>query len=905
MALDHPLKVRNAKGDLQRVDSDERDYLAYLVSQQLIQGDSAEAGNLGLSFTNERSIGSFVDTIRDQAPGTHPASAITTTTVTTNLKVCTNSLDDADSDFRRPVATDANGDLHEMNDTNFNSLVDSLNARIAQYEMPGSFRLATSSPGVDWDVWHPAIFEDTNFSNPTVTYNLYRRERWGTAPDSLVDSDNNYTNIVSLKRSSGKTGTWEGVQRMTTRQAQVSLGEMSRVRRAVQGAIGSYVLAQSAPSEGTWEVRGTATNTLLNTSLQEYTRNRIDTRPQNFTGDYVTNFTRDAQETYTGDYATNYATLYETNFTRDSLESFESLFTTDYQNIFTTNYISTEEETFTGTYEGNYTTAYQTDYETNYIRSEDTNFASLFTTSYVNVSTRINSLNYISSEEETYTGDYTTFFQTNYVGDYTGTFIGDFTNTYQGEYTTNYANYSNGYIGTVLEYYTTAYQSNYITTYTGDYIGAATYTGTYTGDFVTTYVGAVNYTGPFDDAISYALDVGYTAQTGDYATGYGKLFYYANEAQQQNYAISPLYIAHYTATSNRSYINVNGIEYVTNSIRNVNSTRTSTRYIPYLTLYYIGDFTATIGYISNYAGPSIPYTASYDGASYQSDFVGTVNYTGATLYASLTYFTNNYTVDTTYTGTLYYTTSYIGVRNYNGPAYFETNYISTEEESFIGVADYISTTDVAYQSNYETTYTGNYIQDFVADFATTYTSLTDVAYISVSTRIAEETYTGDYVNQFTRGYTGTYTGDFITDYEGNYEGNFATSYENFFTGTFIGDFVAHYATDYQINYVSQSEIDYTGTYTGDFTTDYTNFFVTDYSGTFSGLYTGDFISHYQQDYTQNYSTDYTGTYTGDFEGAFTTNYEGNFARLFIGNYIGLTVGITSSSITYNLYVRTA
>ena len=59
-------------------------YLSYAVGEALVAAASNDVGNI--SLTDGQSIGSFVDSYYNEISGTHPASQITGTSVTTTLK---------------------------------------------------------------------------------------------------------------------------------------------------------------------------------------------------------------------------------------------------------------------------------------------------------------------------------------------------------------------------------------------------------------------------------------------------------------------------------------------------------------------------------------------------------------------------------------------------------------------------------------------------------------------------------------------------------------------------------------------------------------------------------------------------------------------------------------------------
>ena len=79
------LRVKNAQGDLQRVPQSDENYLAYQAGLQLKASSGSSVGDLTLSSSNSRGIGSVADTFYNEPVGTHPLSDLTVGTATTLL----------------------------------------------------------------------------------------------------------------------------------------------------------------------------------------------------------------------------------------------------------------------------------------------------------------------------------------------------------------------------------------------------------------------------------------------------------------------------------------------------------------------------------------------------------------------------------------------------------------------------------------------------------------------------------------------------------------------------------------------------------------------------------------------------------------------------------------------------
>ena len=80
-----PLKIKNSAGDLQEFSPEEEMFLAVKLGESLSESSAGDVGDI--SLTGDVNIGSFVDTYYNEVAGTHPASNITGTTVTTTLRL--------------------------------------------------------------------------------------------------------------------------------------------------------------------------------------------------------------------------------------------------------------------------------------------------------------------------------------------------------------------------------------------------------------------------------------------------------------------------------------------------------------------------------------------------------------------------------------------------------------------------------------------------------------------------------------------------------------------------------------------------------------------------------------------------------------------------------------------------
>ena len=289
MATRVPLKLKDS-ADFQEFSSTEENYLAYQVGQYLISGDSSDVGSLTMDSSGgtQTISGTFTDTAYDSAVGTggSPGSFLTFTTTQTTLRTNLGTITPADSDYRIPVFrmdSDSQQLIKEYNDSDMNVLIDRLNGRIATSDYLGSYRLGSSAPSGDYSVNLANVMTDTRTDGSSTAYNIYQRTTQ-SAPTQVLP--------FAIKRSNGDSGDYQGLQLMTDRQIQQSLGLRARNRlgtiadQSDSGGtgtfVGNYKLLSSAagtPTDlglsGTWAARGTATDTRQAIVDANYSRNRV------------------------------------------------------------------------------------------------------------------------------------------------------------------------------------------------------------------------------------------------------------------------------------------------------------------------------------------------------------------------------------------------------------------------------------------------------------------------------------------------------------------------------------------------------------------------------------------------------------------------------------------------------
>jgi hypothetical protein len=271
--------------------------------------------------------------------------------------------------------------IREYNDSDMTVLIDRLNSRIATSDYLGSYRLGSSAPSSDYSVNLADVMTDTRTDGSSIAYNIYQRTTQ-SAPTQVLP--------FSIKRSSGNSGDYQGLQLMTDRQIQQGLGLRARNRLGTTGDnagtnIGNYKLLSSAsgtPTDlgfsGTWAARGTATDTRQNIVDANYTRGRVST----------------------------YARLAEVSFSDNYSRTRSSAYSKDYSRIRSSSYI----DTYTVNRESNYSVGFVGEYSRNYETTRSSNYTR----------TRQSTLDYTRNRASTFTGNYSR------VVSYEGNFLGDY-----------------------------------------------------------------------------------------------------------------------------------------------------------------------------------------------------------------------------------------------------------------------------------------------------------------------------------------------------------------------------------------------------------------------------------------------------------------------------------------------
>ena len=659
-----PLRLNDSDGNLRELSQTEQGYIAHLTGVQFV-ADSDVVGYLTLDSTGASVVGTFTNNYYDKSIGGHPASnVIETTTLYENLSL---AVDSSGADYRLPIRwEDSDDTIHELNNANIDSDADAILSNLFTNERPGTFRLASAPPSGDYAEFITDVFTDTRGNNDSSTvYNIYRRTTQ-TAPAAQRP--------MSIKRSGGRTGTYEGVQEQTD--AQISYSYSKRCQQRIkESLIGTHQLrtnVEGAPTDpGTWAARGTALDTRHTLSEINYTR----VSQQVFGGNFTSIFTGD----FTGNYVGNVA--YSGNYQRNSTAIFSLFYTgdynvtTDFTRVSQVNFTRNSTPDFTRVSSPNFTRvseipftrfsqqSFQQNFSPIYVGNSQVGFAQAV--DYTRISTQFFNIfpDYTRVSGATFTGtvDYTRFStrvsQANFTRESLVQFNGPRTSVGDVDFTAGYSDilneifYVGNYIGELsfqgTKNYTVSYIGDFIGNFVGDFLGNFLNPNVnFTGDFLGNYIGVIQFQGNF---------------TGNYI---GTVFYAGD------------FIGNFAGPD------------------------------------YTGDFLSP-AYVGNYVG--IEYTGDYLGADY------TGNYLGAT-------YTGNYTADYTGNFLLFQDFQRVSQLDYTG------DFIGDYTGAYVSAVDFVLNSTTDFTGDFNVAYTGDYTGDYLGltvdpgfETITTYTLYCKVA----------------------------------------------------------------------------------------------------------------------------------------------------------------------------------
>ena len=442
-----PITSANFQGLQTMSDTEVKNYIANKITVGFAGavGNGSNTADINIDTANAlsgTSIGTFVDTDRTEATGTHPATGATAT-VTYYAKQITAT--DTGSITNRPLGYDAA--IRQLTDSQINTdIIDkAITAMVTESDYTaGQYRLSGSAPaGGTWTARY-TITDVANGGN--TTYYIWQK----TAATSTPDAD-----LRPLKTYSGNN-----VKQMSDAEIQEMIPYFRN--RIISTGVGTYKLQASTPVGGTWVSMGSAADTREQVVSQNYTGSYGGTRT-------YSNVAYGGTRTYSTSYANSYAgTRTYSNPAYSGTRTYSATYTSDfagtrpyagsrtYSGSYVSEFAGTRPYAGSRTYSATYTLYYggyvggnfagSRTYSANYV-SGTQYFASFFAGS------RTYSANYISG---------TQYFTSGYAGSrtYSANYSGS--RTYSGTYANSYAGSR---------------------TYSGSYSGSRTYSGSYSGTY--------------------------------------------------------------------------------------------------------------------------------------------------------------------------------------------------------------------------------------------------------------------------------------------------------------------------------------------------------------------------------------------------------------------------------------
>lgn len=938
MSASKILKIKDADGNLQRVSSTDETYLAYQAGKQMAASSGNSVGDLTMTGTPNRTIGSHTNTFYQQPVGTHPASQLTIGSTTSTLKQRTGSPSlvgaqyqpNGRDKYQQPITYTTLNDklgIHPMLDDEFDNLVDRLNSIIATNDYVGSYKLAATAPSSDYTERF-TLGTDTRTDGTSVDYKIWQRTSQ-TAPTSEVQP-------AFILDSDG----YQGLAGMNNTEARWTLGQAAKGRRQISGNIGNYQLRSSvegAPTDtGSWKNVGTALDTRNTTSDQIYTRSRVSTytreRDINYEGVYVS----EGYEIYTGDFTGDYSN-YSRPFTGDfigfSSQKFVGDFTTDYETHFqkdrfenfASNYVSDKDIDYIGTYAGDFIGTYTNYFEGNFIGQYEKDYEHSVEETFTNFS------------EIVYTGNFQ-----NYVLPFTRDFVGNFQN-YVSPFEGNYSNFASPYsIGFINEYTATYEEINnqfFIGNFTKAYdrhqvedYQSTEYTGDYTKDYNQATQYAIGYVGgsgnpdsesdpqQFIRDYQRSADENFAAFAGDnFTNSYIGTFeaLYVQDIDTDKTVVYTLgddatdFQAYFQRDYSKTYSNF-ADPYSRNYQRNYNTVYTSN--------YERADYTYDHGdgfvnedqdgyiegaadqvgglNINAYQGNFERNTNTNYGIDYYVGFVHAGYSSGDTInYLSHEFdghFGNTFTGASTAEPNQNQASQYNVYYEIHGYYYYQSNYY----QWIVNQA-----TNQGYQDSYIIIWNGNTVFSGTGSHTSkqvgSYTYQRGQIYGSSSyqqRRSVRRFLTSD--QDYERLYTGgPYEGNFQKFYESNFVPGNATNdagnqqfitqynaiqtYLRFFT---VEEYIANYIRQEDLNYSKDYNVQYVANFENKYTKGYAERFIKTFTGDFTGFTTADYTTNYESTQIVKYIPNYTGAFTGDFAKNYTPNYVTHYTANYQRNY---------------------
>jgi len=278
--------------------------------------------------TNFTSVGTFVDTVRDDAVGTHPTDGATTAVNTYTFSQGSSTATDGKTAIPLRFTSE---ELEQASDAEIDSdILDHVIAgMVAQgANVCGQYYIAASAPSGGTWTDRGSIVDTQNDGSGTTTKKLWQK----TAP-TTVPGDNEFRTLTKMADDNS-------VQEMTESEVASLVGRFRN--RIMSNNIGKYEVSTAAPtSGGTWQQQGeTLTDQVKDTATYAYE------------GSYTGSYTGTYDGTYTGYYDGTYNGSYAANYSGFAGTSYTGSYTGNYTGTYTGSYDGSFSGDFTGYYDG-------------------------------------------------------------------------------------------------------------------------------------------------------------------------------------------------------------------------------------------------------------------------------------------------------------------------------------------------------------------------------------------------------------------------------------------------------------------------------------------------------------------------------------------------------------------------
>jgi len=766
-----PITSANFGGLQPMTDAEVKNYIANVITEKFAVVTNG-SGTAEINITTDNSgsgtsIGTFVDTKRTDAIGTHPTTGSTTST-TYYAKQVTSAASESITDR----ALKWEDTLAELSDSDIDSVMDHvIDAMVNESAYTaGQYKLQSTAPSGGTWVARYTITDEAQGGN-TTTY-LWQK----TAATSTPDSD-----LTPIKSNDSNS-----IKQMTEAEIEQMLPNFRN--RIIDTGVGTYKLQSTTPVvTGTWVQMGdTATDTRQSIAAQAYNGTVYSAQySQGYTG--TSTITSVDVVGYTGAY------------TRD----FSGAYTNQFTNVFTGSYGSPVN--YSGLYSGNYTKAFSGQYTNDFSRTSAGTYNQQFTRQWAGQ----------------YTNQYTGSFSGNYSSSYTGSYSGNYSRLFSGTYSKQFSgSYSGAYTGEYSRLFTGTYDRGF----SGQY--ANLFAGQYTGDFSRTSANSFSraWSGTYSSLVAYSGQyTGEASFAGDY-TGVDPEPTWGGGPVTTNYA------AYYTgdrffgqtftapAYTGPAYSGPE-TQYNTQTIVYQGFTEPGpTTFVeeapgeggPTLPAFYSGpQYSGSISYQGVYQGG--PYTVAYSGEqSFVRQYSGVLVIPYSGVYSSPAVYAGSSIGDTPYSGDYSnsYSNLFTGVYSRQFTGQYGNQFVGTYTGSFTG--DYANTFTRASVGTYAGAFAGFFTGDYAGTFVGSYDGVYGGTYAGTYNQQFTRQFTGLYTNQYTGSFTGDYSGVYSRQFAGSFDSSFAGSYAGTYAGT--GSFSGDYTNQFTRQFTGLYSRQYSGAY---------------------------------------------------------------------------------------------